>query len=728
MRRWTSRVCNLGALLLLGTSAAWAQSCSGDEAFLDIYFGTVGRGTHATLLGENQVWISPDALYDSEKKYIVGEMTCGGTPYVQLNPELNVQFDAASQSLSIKPKTEILDPQNISVSADETSLPDQGLLSTEPLPTLSVDYGLWASTNLDRLPESNIRGQLRAQLLYGDWKLSAMGNEILTTSATENRLTTGDASAQLEYTPNANLNALLGWNVSPLATLVDRGAASRSAFSGARVTISNDEISRVLPDLEFVLAAPAQVILKIDGQIAQVWDNLPPGPIHLKNIPLKGLFGRIEVEIKDVEGRTETLSKGYTFNGNLLSQNGYRGFTEGGITNTDKKGYAGANYAYGLTDDWSVEGQGYWNETRAYGMVRAITGTSDQTLWLGTGFEWTADNTELFFQPAYTLYSDIGALQASLNLGINHLENSKASVVFSRSFSPFSMSTRATYDWAKKAIEANLYSSWRIDNRFSVATSATLKDKAWTLTLSGQWSPETNFFANATATLDPEGKVKPSGSLFYRLDDANQISLSASLDDIYGVYNFQSSAIDARLEANNHKLVKGSVAGGLSLMNGNVYTTKSSQSDVPVLVRLGVPDVKLQIDGTTATSSANGEVFWSGTGDRIMQIDIDIESLPITVAIGRTSFRVKSQANRLNVVDLTGILTVSKEIHVLWKDNTNASFAQLKLKGVTYPLDQDGFALVPERDLIETAQLVSEDGKQTCTLALNPNADTFVCP
>lgn len=98
------------------------------------------------------------------------------------------------------------------------------------------------------------------------------------------------------------------------------------------------------------------------------------------------------------------------------------------------------------------------------------------------------------------------------------------------------------------------------------------------------------------------------------------------------------------------------------------------------------------------------------------------------MAVRRPTLRIKPQSNRLNIVDLTSILTLTKEIHILWKDNTNASFAQLKIGNTAYTLDQDGFALVPEKMLSGTAEIVSEDSKQTCTLTLNTSADTFVCP
>ncbi|GGS07384.1 hypothetical protein GCM10008960_37230 [Deinococcus sedimenti] len=694
---------------------AGASPCAQEPVFVDTSVGGEARGGALALLPDGAVWVESRLLRESEAAYGVAEVTCDLGTFVKLSGALDVTYDPAELLLTVRPRLDLLPGNTLDLGRSAPSVP--GPDATLPLFTVGAQGRVERAEPGSPLSRSlGVQGGVQTGPLSGalDVTVAAQDTEV----RTEVQL-----NGSYEVTPRLTVGAQV------FAQRQDnRLSLNNQRISGLRVRWGDQQAYR-LPVWTLDLPLDAEVRVRVNGE------SLPPvrvraGQLVLRNIALSVPAGTLEVTVLDANGeRVEARSYGpgdVVVTARTLAVQAVAG-------RQGQDGAASVTGVYGVTDRWSVSGEGLWRGRDWEAQLGARY--ADRQINAGMNVTYRSARPEAAALTGdVTLVRDQWRLGGSVQVTPLNLRASQAGVSVGWADDGTTVSLNAQASPGQAQYRASAAVSRQVNPTLNAAVRAQVSSDAgkvgWQAGVTVTWVPRDTLTVTGAALMDGaqqtagiEARWKPAPG--HELVASGQVSSLPTRSARVG-YSFTGpAAVSVAAGTDGAWSVSGRV--GAAWVAGRAYLTADDPGP-GVLVRVGLPGVPLLVNGARVVSDARGEALvLLAAGTRQVSVTPDFETLPVTVSVREDRRDVTLSGQGAGVVDWTGNFEAFVWVRLLGVDGAPLPYATLDLRGARRT-DDEGWVLLP---VFGTPQAVAVtlDGAAAaaCRVTLTPGVESARC-
>lgn len=697
---------------LLGQGAA--AGCDDPALLLDVTVLGSARGGHLVYLrqdGETLSALLPAAvLRPAETPLIAGTLTCDGEPYVAVGGDVRLRFSEAEQALTVTAAparlgSRVADFQGLTVTP--APLPGE--------PGVAVAFGA--------------QGAVRDLQTWNDWTSAAYldvagtwgtvaGTAGLALRQSGEALTV-QPRAVLQYTPGPDVTWFAAWNAQP-------GSAPGFGVSDFRgLAVAGRHLpARVLPDVTLELPQVTTVEVRVGDQALRTFEA-DPGTLTLRRVPLPMSATTLTVVLTDELGTRELQERIPASSSALppgaVLYSAQAGWTAGGLG-------AEGTAEFGLTDTWTLLTAARISET-GYGLrTRAARTSPGITFALHAGISGqygTLPTPELGLSAARTLgsWTVQGQLLAPLTDPQDTALNVGARYVAPGWITTLDAGTRLRPDsWQLSGAVTRTF-----DAQGSVTLAGSADARGYRAALRGTWQLDPHWQVGAGVTHERPGAValNPTVDVRYTPGPEHTLELSAS-QDLLNLHYDHTGQVLASADVGT-----GGAAAqvqGAVIVSGGVASLQPGAETRAVLVKTGLPGLRLYVDGQYAgTTDARGTLLLSRLPlGRTVTVSVDVAELPFSVALKEASMRLTPPITGVYTLDWTGNFRSYRWVQYFWTAGTPAAYGKVMIGDDAVLLDDEGNGLTPDSPAARQGTLQGEDG-QTCTVVLAPAADTATC-
>lgn len=715
MKRWTFQLLNLTLLLSPFASAQAASStapslpapvtqaeiCDAPEVLLEVHVGAVTRGTVITRSVGSDIWLDPSVFRDGEAGYHGDLLNCGNQTYVQLDPALSPHVDPERLTLTFQPAPQTLAAQAFSVSAPKA-------MPAEAAPLTLLNYAVAA----DHRPGQDLRvtGTLQLALLKGGASAAVAGNF-------------GVDAGALWWFPSAQL----GWQMSPSTTLqlvyntpylgsVVNSAATASRFSGASLRVNAVE-KWTWPSLTLTLPFPAHLRVMVNGQTVAEYDAAA-GPLTMRDIPLLGPQGWIEVQINDETGR-RSVTQAYRVAATLVAPRTYSVSADGGVL--DGTFFSTVTARYGLTPTINLEGQFQSRINNVRARVEADF-VQSESFNFSVGGAYTSESpTPLSVTGSATFALAPFSVYAMATVPVRAPEQSQIGLGLVYSAGNHSLIGQASLD--ASGLQASLEGNVNMSPQLAIQPALKAGRGGWGAALKVTYQPTPTVHVQASggtagARLNAQYQWRP-GSRLWLTSDLHSAAL--------GVQAGERTQLNAAV--NTAGQAQATVRGSAFFGPAGVTFGKTNDRAAYVTLETGIGNMRIFADGVfKGTTDAVGRLVFGVTPGEAVRVSVDDDSVPFHVMIGEKSTELNIPGPGSYRLDWQGNFRPLYFVAFSWKEGQPAVNARIILEsGEVIFTDALGNASLTKGTREQKVQLLSEDGQQGCNITLPVDGTSLMC-
>jgi len=705
-------------LALSAGAAAQSSPCAAEPTFVEAFVAGQTRGGTLAVILPDGVWVDPQILRASEANYAGSPVTCALGRFAPLNPQVDVRFDPAELTLTIRPQLNLLPGNTLDLNVPAQIYPPD---ATQPLLTASVE-GTLSRTQPGQATlsyHSTVHAGVSVGAGSGTVRVMVAGQP----GSPPERV---NLQAQATYDFTDQLSGAARVN----ATRADgQTTLSTTQITGVQLTAGDRRAYR-LPELTFELPLDATVDLTVDGQALPAV-RATAGTLRLRNIPLTSAAGLIEARITDDTGsRIDT--RRYELRDLTVTARAFSAQVQAGLKGTERA--ASLQGAYGITDQWSVTGQAELTGTDWDTQVGVRYATNN----LNAGLSLTARPQAMTVAGNVALRRD--AWQFGLSAQVTPLNLAASSVGGQVGWSGKNRNVTAEVQArpGQQAYVGKLSASARVNPQLTVSARAQVSREAsqtgWLGGVTLTWLPRQNLTvatSGAVAASLAATRWEASSAVSWSITPEQTLTAAAQFSTLperaarLGYSYVGPVAAAAAASTNGTWEVSG--RAGVAWVAGRTYLTPDDPGP-GLLVQAGVPGIPLRVNGTRVVTDARGEALvLLAPGTREVSVTPDFDTLPVTVSV-REELRVVTMTGQgAAVVDWTGNFEAFVWVQLLDANGVPLPYASVDVQGARRA-DDEGWVLIPTFKAPLSAS-VTVDGavSATCQVTLTPGVESARC-
>lgn len=689
-----------------------AQLCALPDDLLDVTIAGQYRGTRFVRRGpDGRLYLDAGSLRPAEAGYADGHANCDGVEYLRLSPDLRFELDSARQTLSVAPALSRLPTGELDFGGVLNQSGESLPIST----AYAADFGVRAGYTFGGSLSG--QGYLGASVFGDRWGAQA---SVLADLNGGTFSLTPRARASYDLAPQWTVG--LGYNVAPLSD-----DASGPSTDELRLEVGGSfGFTRVLPTLVIQLPLEADLRVVIGGRTVREV-HASPGVLTLRNLPLPGSVGQVEVYVRDATG--ESVQRyAYAFNPASLPPGAFT--VRGGVAYGSLGLGGDASTTFGISEHLIGSASARWRSD-GYRAALGLTGLWDRSamsallLVSGPG----EAGPQVTASGVYSLALDPLYLRFSVGEQLWPLLAPSVGASLGYRTDRLAVQADAGYAFASQRLDLGLSGGYALSDAQVLTASVGLSGGSLRFGLGLRAVFSDSLLADASLSGPSPGGVfgvSPQLNVRYTPTPSQLITALASANELAASYRLTAPvALDARLSTRG---LSAGVRGAVTFVNGQaLLSTRASSAGL--LIRTGIPGLPLRVNGSLAvTTDAAGNAFISTlTGGSEASVSVSLDDLPITISAGKLETNVLVPTGGVAELNWQDNFTVSRWIRFLFADGNPAAYGSVLLGGLRFDTDDQGYALVPVRLAGVTGELRADGGGQACRVTVPADRETATC-
>ena len=481
----------------------------------------------------------------------------------------------------------------------------------------------------------------------------------------------------------------------------------RGSLRGVQAAISNDQVRYSSP-IRFVLPLAADVRVSVDGQEVQ-HQILPPGTVTLPSLPLRQNQGSIVIEIEDDTGQ-RSVSQPYNFSAALYAPGSYSAQVEGGLLTQQL--YVGAAGKYGLNSSITLEGQAGYKAGEVQAQAWVLFAPPNQFVRLGASVSATNQRFDASLMGQYSFYANPFSVSLGAEVPLD-FQKSNVNLAVRYASGRFSVGVLGGYSSAINGFYGGLDGNIRLNESFTLVSSASVDARSTRLGLTVSWNPRPGLQAQVGTSYPLGGEPTFGASVGAQLNPYSKVAASTDFQSLSAAYQYRKQ-FGLDVGASTQGDVSAQLSGRATLVSGQVSFGAQSGSNRFILLKTGVPNIGIYAEGRyQGKTNAQGDVVLSADSSSGTQIRVDLSSLPIEVSLESAVQVVMLPTAGAVVVDWRSNFQQSRFVTFGRDAKHPASGGEVAWEGQdSIYLDDFGEGLLPVLDQAVSGTLTFEDGTQ----------------